>query len=443
MTPPSIKSILKSPNEQDIFWRLLYDAFKSELGVDDTIAAAASDAYWIHYLMMPQLDEARRDMLHYTPFEKYMSSKEYESLHRLTTYSDILSKYYAVKLVEELKKELQNEPQQDQQQGQQQDPRAARARFQAALQNALQNAAAACHRAATAENKLRTIGTSLSDIIKKWKKEQEGEKGGKPEPERGEREQGEPQNSWGLEPGELKFMSEAMQRLDVLIKRLEAVGNLKIDLSVHIAKIEGKRGEEVRGYRMTRNPAEALPHELALAISNPAVFASKLSSGWLARTMATPSIGPIVLALDKSGSMSGYKIAWAANVALNIALIARRRGAPFKYFFFDSDVYGPYGINDADKMLLVNANGGTNIHKVLVDAIPLARNGTVILVSDGISEVHIDEIQRLKKQYNVKVLCYFIGVEENESVRHACDSVSRVQATPSGALKIVEDVRRL
>jgi Mg-chelatase subunit ChlD len=105
--------------------------------------------------------------------------------------------------------------------------------------------------------------------------------------------------------------------------------------------------------------------------------------------------GPVIVAIDKSGSMSGMPDEWATAVALAVMDTAHADKRPFAFLCFDSYVTHEQIVQVGQKLdpqgLLVQAGGGTDIgvaFRRALDIIEANRGGAlgkadVIVITDG------------------------------------------------------------
>lgn len=115
--------------------------------------------------------------------------------------------------------------------------------------------------------------------------------------------------------------------------------------------------------------------------------------------------GPLVCAVDKSGSMEGQKDVWASAVSLALLGVAQLERRPFALLCFDGNVKHEEIVMPGDALpeaaLMVVADGGTNIDRVvrrgleIIEKHPGAlRAADIVLVSDGASNA--DEANDLR-----------------------------------------------
>ena len=104
--------------------------------------------------------------------------------------------------------------------------------------------------------------------------------------------------------------------------------------------------------------------------------------------------GPLVVALDKSGSMEGDRDVWSTSVALALLAVAHAEKRPFALLGFDGAVRHESIVLPGESLpeagLFVPCDGGTNIDAVirrgleLIEQHPGAlRKADIVLVTDG------------------------------------------------------------
>lgn len=201
--------------------------------------------------------------------------------------------------------------------------------------------------------------------------------------------------------------------------------------------------DEVSDIETGANLSRLLPSEL-LKLAHPLLRLSLLVNLFEGRAMqyrlsGTDSLGrgPLVVCLDKSGSMDGPKDVWAIAVALALLDVAQRQRRPFALLCFDGAVKheARVGIGEAlpEECLFVNASGGTNITGVLARALSIIqeRNGAmkkadIVLITDGESETQdAPVVRQLAEGLGVTVLGFGIGVVP-ESLKPWCDEVHAI-----------------
>lgn len=107
----------------------------------------------------------------------------------------------------------------------------------------------------------------------------------------------------------------------------------------------------------------------------------------------TKARGPMVVLVDKSGSMNGERDEWATAVALALLAEAQRQRRAFALIPFDSYVKATYivqpGGSLSEAALMVEADGGTDIPRALAAGLDVIeregamRKADIVLITDG------------------------------------------------------------
>jgi uncharacterized protein with von Willebrand factor type A (vWA) domain len=260
----------------------------------------------------------------------------------------------------------------------------------------------------------------------------------------------------GKAPGSLEklaSLADMILRQRVDVQAIELAGRIADSMPrfVKVLKERDKLGEELGGYRLTRNPERALPRELAL----PEVFYYKLAnSGLLAKEKVTVKEGAFYVLLDKSGSMAeGGKFTWANATALALLKLARAKGRRFYARLFDHRVYQLLDDSDpfrlSEELLTTVPDGGTSIDSALRTALrDLAEGGlsektnTVIIITDGEDEVTVkpEEFKKVNATL-VAVMVKGYNARLEELARATGGKYMKVEPTREGTLRVVDAVR--
>lgn len=211
--------------------------------------------------------------------------------------------------------------------------------------------------------------------------------------------------------------------------------------------------DEVSDVELGSNLSRVLPSEL-VKLSHPllrrAFFASLLEGKVMQyRLQGTDSLGrgPLVVCLDKSGSMEGAKDIWATAVALALLDVAQRQRRPYALVAFDGEVKQEDRVDVNGQLpensLFIPCAGGTNITGVLARALSIIqesngsmRKADVVLITDGESETQdAPVIKQMAGELGVTILGVGIGVHA-DSLNPWCDeahAVSRLDTVDDAA----------
>lgn len=142
--------------------------------------------------------------------------------------------------------------------------------------------------------------------------------------------------------------------------------------------------------------------------------------------------GPLVVCLDKSGSMEGDPDIWATAVALALLELAHRQRRPFALLAFDSAVAYQAIVDVGQALpeasLFVRCSGGTDIHAAVTRALDIIashpgplRKADVVLVTDGASDPsHAPAFRARAAAAGITTLGIGIGITD-ETLAPWCD----------------------
>jgi uncharacterized protein with von Willebrand factor type A (vWA) domain len=142
------------------------------------------------------------------------------------------------------------------------------------------------------------------------------------------------------------------------------------------------------------------------------------------------SRGPIVFALDCSGSMTGDPEVWAKAIMVSIATLAAKENRPFKVILFNSSIQLTEEFTDPnqkqDKLFSIcdyYCAGGTNFDLPLLTAMELIKKenkwekADIIFITDGLCSIDkntTSEINKMKES-GMKLLTILIGLDDSDS----------------------------
>lgn len=423
------------------------------------IPLIATDSYFIHYSTAPVLrtsnpDEVMNSVLDFK--RSYMTSERYTKIKTITTLDDEMSKVYSFtltytileKLLEKLDttdeirnllnqlSQLSEQMQQTLQQGGQS---GASQQLDQLTQQAQQITQQLLEKSGIKDDDIKEIVEKASEKAEKTTENVN-----------------KLRRLVGKEDGTLEFLADLakdilQQKVDVEI--IELAGKIAESLPkfVKLRKKRNKHGDEIAGYRLTKNVEKALPRELALPDE---LFYYKLASnGFLSREMQNVEEGAYYVLIDKSGSMSGEKTIWARAVALALLRLAREKKRKYFLRFFDYVAHELLDDTNPEKLLKhileVEANGGTSIDTALKTALEdLARyklselTNTVIIITDG--EDNVKTSPDDFKQANAVLVSVMISGRNYDLERISRESGGEyLQATldADGALRLVKTVK--
>lgn len=179
-----------------------------------------------------------------------------------------------------------------------------------------------------------------------------------------------------------------------------------------------------------------IPRTLPQEIIDEEIFSMKFATKTLKVTENYGALRDAVVYIDKSGSMDGNfgrkervpKISFAAASALALAHQLRKNGAKMTLKFFD--VYVHKEVSDYNKiieeLLKVKADSGTNITRVLEDAMNYPEK-KVIVISDGIDSIDEEVCKKAKRKVDLKAI---LIETDNEVLRRYFDCFRIEEPSP-------------
>ncbi|ADC64688.1 von Willebrand factor type A [Ferroglobus placidus DSM 10642] len=254
---------------------------------------------------------------------------------------------------------------------------------------------------------------------------------------------------FGNEPGKpvqvdpetaIKLASE-LKSNERLKKMVELLGKMR-NLLKSTAKAKPRKSMlELHSITSGREIERLLPSEILKLRKYRVVFLRDYYEGRLLhydlKRREKESKGPIVIALDLSGSMSGAKEQWAKAVSLATIDIAVKERRPWAIIAFDAGIKDVKVFRKQPKpedvlgIMRIGASGGTNFEKPLKEAMKIVEDcreftkADILFISDGDCKVgweFLEEFTRFKRRRNVRVTGVLIsGIPR--IMRMFCDEV--------------------
>ncbi|PSR26831.1 MAG: hypothetical protein C7B46_19750 [Sulfobacillus benefaciens] len=266
--------------------------------------------------------------------------------------------------------------------------------------------------------------------------------------------------SWGLDPAQLQTMPLG-ERLamahDLLQPKFRQVADLIGRLRNLARARQGGALRHLRDeyYRVTQGNdlSRVLPVELS-ALQDPLRqldFGRRLLEGQLAQYDVKPvqrhGRGPILCAIDCSGSMQGASMEWASAVGLALMDTARRQKRDFGAVFFNGDLQaefifpkGQASPQDILRFAQVGATGGTKFEPPLRWALAQLesarfKNADITVITDGecrLSDTFLQDFLAAKRTWGFRVFSILIGGAE-EGIRPWSDRIWALAGAPDDA----------
>lgn len=233
-----------------------------------------------------------------------------------------------------------------------------------------------------------------------------------------------------------------MKRLVELIGRFRRIAANKIKQKVNHGR------DEVSDIEQGDDIGRFLPTELAM-LNHPVrkldLMRRIVERGVLQYKMTgqePKGKGPMIVCLDKSGSMTGEPNDWATAVAMAMGDIAGREGRVFSVLSFDTRIMHEATVKKGEKLPLglldVGCGGGTSINVAYARALKIVsenpgelNKADIVMITDGGSECAGVEVMRAQAaQMGVSSIGIAIGVSA-DCLLPWCDTVETVNSIHS------------
>lgn len=263
--------------------------------------------------------------------------------------------------------------------------------------------------------------------------------------------------SWGLDAAQLQTMPLG-ERLTMAHQLMQPQFRQVSDLIGRLRNLaRARQGGSLRHlrdelYRLTQGNdlSRVLPAELS-ALNDPARvldFGRRFLEGQLAQYDVRPvrreGRGPILCAIDASGSMHGVRMEWASAVGLALMDTARRQKRDFAAVFFNGGLVAefvfPKGQAAPQEILQfaqVGAGGGTAFEPPLAWAMAQLetqrfKNADITFITDGtsrIGESFYQDLMAKKRAWGFRIFSILIGGTGQELLNWS-DKVWALQGAP-------------
>jgi len=384
-----------------------------------------ADTFSIFYKPNPQfLDDSQiapEFRINKRVLEKVMNTDTFNELKETTVLDDVNSAIATVILTEKLYEELKNklkeikEHTEKIQQLRNQLPNKSKHEFKKTVQQIEQHAEA-----------LQSIVTQGAVSVAVRKAQQEFE---------------EVQNAiavlgFGNEPGQpIQVDPETAIKLAVELKNsqhvkkmIELLGRMR-NLLKSTAKAKPRKSKlELHNVAMGREVERLLPSEILKLRKYRPIFHKDYYEGRLMhydlKRREKEAKGPIVIALDLSGSMAGEKEQWAKAVSLATIDLAVKDKRPWAFVAFDAKIKDvkvfkkPPKPEEVLEIMKIGASGGTSYELPLREVMKIIEQereftkADVLFISDGecnIQQEFLEKFNEFKKQRNISVVGVLIS----------------------------------
>ena len=279
----------------------------------------------------------------------------------------------------------------------------------------------------------------------------------------------EMKRSWGIDPGQLAQMDPQarMELASTLMKQKglrrisDMVGRLKNVVDSAFAQSPDHGASELHDVTIGRDLARLLPSELLkLRRSRTEFYRDYLEGKLLCYSLKGQDElgkGPILVAVDESGSMHGQPIEWAKSVAVALMHLADKEKRAFGYLTFDTQVATSKfwdrstAIKLEDKLELAThelSGGGTAFDPPLAKAFEMReqiagfKQADLVFITDGECDVaDLKKVLAEKKRLNMRIFGILISPSGRggQVLEQFCDQVAVVR---EGTVELAGDIIR-
>jgi uncharacterized protein with von Willebrand factor type A (vWA) domain len=405
---------------KDAFDRLAFEGISHATALGDSVAAdadATEDTFAAFYKLNveTQGDSTRKQII-----DQMLSLPEYQTLHEATQLDDISSALasaeFSKNLIDQISK-IEQKTEQAKQDGQPSD-----------LENVLGEKGLGALRA--------TLRRSLEQA------EQKAE------------DWAEVKTGWGIEKGDLSEMSgpDRMALAERImtsskLKRISAlIGRFRNIVNAASTMIYSHGNDEIIDITTGNDLSRLLPTELVKLSISPAEFYRGYLEGSLQqynlKGQEPKGKGPIIVALDVSGSMFGWAEDYARALTMALCQLASKEKRAFSVIFFDGKVQDVRTwekgskISLSDRLALVNRasdGGGTDFVAPLSKAMeirsklnPELKPADLVFITDGdcvLPEDFASEFEFAKKKTDLRVYGLAVGSPRTLTF---CESVYQI-----------------
>lgn len=420
---------------KDAFDRLAFDGISEATSLTESVQAdrdAVEDTFSSFYKINVATEGKgqRKELV-----DQMLSLPEYQSLHQSTQLDDVASALAAAHFSQTLIEQLQKIEKKREEQGKDEG---------ASLEDILGEQGMGALR-----SELRRALEESEEISEDWKDTKAG---------------------WGITPGELSDMS-GEDRMDLASKlmsdkklqKLAALfGRFRNIVTAAASQVYSHGTDEIVDITVGNDLSNLLPQELLKLKVNPTQFYREYLEGQLLcynkRGQEPLGKGPIIVALDISASMAGWREEYARALTMALIQLATKEKRAFSVIFFDARVQDTRVWNKGDpislqeKLELANRpsnGGGTDFVAPLSKAMeirsklnPELKPADLVFITDGdcrLPEEFASEFMFAKKQTDLRVYGLSMGKGYSHNLTF-CNQVYEIDN--EGQIEEVKDLVR-
>jgi uncharacterized protein with von Willebrand factor type A (vWA) domain len=266
------------------------------------------------------------------------------------------------------------------------------------------------------------------------------------------------ENLVGLGPGQgdgegptsedkIRLMRSFLRNTELM--RVMRLAGRMVNLADSAYQTETTRGvDKLVGIETGDNLNQMLPGELWM-LEEPEFFLLKFSQKELTQyqyaATKTKGLGPIVVCVDKSGSMSGDNLDYARAFLFGMAHLADKQRRVLHVILFNSSAEAPYTFKLLSKftewITTIRATGGTNFNNPLNSALSLIRTqektADIVFITDGeadVSQPVAEAINTMREQSKLKVFGICVGASSSALAPISSEVVELQKLLASGVI---------
>jgi uncharacterized protein with von Willebrand factor type A (vWA) domain len=243
-------------------------------------------------------------------------------------------------------------------------------------------------------------------------------------------------SSYGLDEGELTKTSldERKQLIDRLLNnpKLKEIADMvgRLDRIISSQKLSrvNHGAEEIVDITLSNDLAHLTPRELVMMDEAPDDFNRRFVNKELItyelEGQEPTGKGPVVILIDKSGSMNGQNDNWATAITFSLMMQAHKENRDIFYAAFDTRILfskkyakGKYTFEELMEVVEIDTAGGTRFEEPLKFAMeackedPDLKLADIVFVTDGdasIDQRWLNEVNEQKKSQDINIFTILI-----------------------------------
>lgn len=425
--------------DRDAFDDILFDSVKEyqaidELCSDESAEGIVQDAFNSFHKLAPKLSESASGV-QADVFRTLMDLPEYKETQALSKLNEITSGLALTKFVPELLKQVSQAEEQLE-------------KAQAEAKKNGQPVPQGLEDGGMSEGQKAAMRGALRKALEKAQEEAEKFEG--------------VAASWGMEKGKMEnvpyaermALAQQIAKTEKLRKISDLVGRFVNVADAENAKSPSKGYDEIVDITVGNDLSRVLPSELAkLAEDEDQFFADFLERKLLQYRVAGEervAKGPLIVCMDQSGSMRGFREEWAKAVTLALMHLAEQQNRAFGFIGFDSQVvrtnFFPAGqpATAQEKIAIATefSGGGTDFWEPLQAAMKMREANEelkpcdIVFITDGMAYLSPEQVElfkQFKQEQNVRV--YGVAVQDGgyveiyaTALEPFCDNIAEVNS---------------